>query len=459
MVRSERGMALPMALFAMIASFALASAAVLSSVDAQQGTKRDHESKEAIAAADAGAGVALLRLNRFESKLSASNHCVGPAGESLPEEEPRGSGWCQPTPPESVGGATFSYMVSAFKEGSELSVVAVGAAGGVSRRVNVKLASPNRKPVFLEEKMIGESGIELKGGDVLNTSLGTNGSVVESSEGKSAVICGNIRKGIGQAAPTPNSPPTCPEQGTVTEGNKTLPPVVLPEGLETNNTNYRLARCTSPAGVLPKTPSGCEEDAYQGKSRTGTSPWDPEHRFINIPNGANLTLSGKDYFVCGLFVEGTLIMASGSEVRIFFDTPEHCTGLKSGNTQIEIGAGGNIESTALDSSACLLEARECKVPGLYVMGSPTIPTTVDLGGHAGSTNELVLYAPYSDVKIHGNVTWTGMFAGKTMTISGNATIKSDARIPQPKVFFPGLLERTRYVECTGASAIPPDASC
>lgn len=451
-------MALPMALFAMIASFALASAAVLSSVDAQQGTKRDHESKEAIAAADAGAGVALLRLNRFESKLSASNHCVGPAGESLPEEEPRGSGWCQPTPPESVGGATFSYMVSAFKEGSELSVVAVGAAGGVSRRVNVKLASPNRKPVFLEEKMIGESGIELNGGDVLNTSLGTNGSVVETSNGTSAVICGNIRKGIGQAAPTPNSPPTCPEPGTVTEGNKTLPPVVPPENIATVNSNNRLARCISP------NPPGCEADPYQGSKenakRTATIPWDATHRFINVPNNTSLTLGGNDYFVCGLFVEGTLIMASQSEVRIFFDTPEHCTtGLDSSNTQIKIGAGGNIESTALGSSACLQEARECKVPGLYVMGSPTIPTTVDLGGHAGSTNELMLYAPYSDVKIHGNVTWTGMFAGKTMTISGNATIKSDARIPQPKVFFPGLLERTRYVECTGASAIPPDASC
>jgi hypothetical protein len=146
-------------------------------------------------------------------------------------------------------------------------------------------------------------------------------------------------------------------------------------------------------------------------------------------------------------------------VRIFFKPPNECTGLKSNNTQIEIGAGGNIESTALNSSACLLEARECYVPGLYVMGSPTIPTTVDLGGHAGSTNELILYAPYSEVKIHGNVTWVGMFAGKTINVSGNATIKADFRIPLPEKFYPGLLGRTRYVECSGATGSPPDVNC
>ena len=66
-------MALPVALFAMIASMALASAAVLATVDVQQGSHRDHSSKSAIAAADAGANVALLRLDRYATVLSADN--------------------------------------------------------------------------------------------------------------------------------------------------------------------------------------------------------------------------------------------------------------------------------------------------------------------------------------------------------------------------------------------------
>lgn len=446
-------MALPTALFAMIASFALASVAVLSSIDAQRGTARDSGSKSAIAAADAGAGLALLRLNRFKSKLTASTPCVDPAGE-LQEQEPPSSGWCPATTPETVGGATFSYRVSAFQPNSEMSVVAVGASGGVSRRVNVKLVTKNGEEVFKVEQLIGENGIELKGGPTLKTDIGTNGSITLGSQGTSAIICGNIRHGIGQSSPTPTAPPVCPKQGTVTEGSKTLPPVVLPENILTSNSNYRLAACSPPKSGSP---GGCESDGYEGKARTTTEPWDLGHRFINVPNNATLTLGGGDYWVCGLFIKGNLVMAPKSQVRIFFDTPKNCSGLNSSNTQIEVTASASVTSSSFGK--CESNAEECRVPGLYVMGSATIPTTVSLSGNSGSTNELMLYAPYSDVEIGGNATWIGMFAGKTIKMNGNPTIKSDLRIPKPEVFFPGLLERTRYVECSGATGSPPDLNC
>ena len=88
--RNERGLAVPTALMALVASFALASVAVMSTVDVQQGTQRDHDSKEAIAAADAGANIALLRLNRFLPSLSAANPCAGPNGEP---QTPSGGWW------------------------------------------------------------------------------------------------------------------------------------------------------------------------------------------------------------------------------------------------------------------------------------------------------------------------------------------------------------------------------
>jgi hypothetical protein len=454
LARSERGMALPTALFAMIASFALASVAVLSSVDAQRGTARDSGAKSAIAAADAGAGLALLRLNRFHGKFNASTPCIGPAGEV----QIASGGWCPATTPETVGGATFSYLVSAFQPNSGMSVVAVGASGGVSRRVNVKLVRKNGEEVFKVEQLIGESGIELKGGPTLKTNIGTNGGVILTSEhGESAIICGNIRHGPGQSSPTPTAPPVCPEKGTVTEGSKTLPPVVPPANIATSNSNSRLVRCVPP---LSGSPAGCESDPYSD-TRTNTKPWDPAQRFINVPNNTSLILGGGDYWVCGLFINGELKMADKSQARIFFDTPEHCTAsgskFNSSNTQIEITASASVTSSSFEK--CQSNAEECRVPGLYVMGSPTIPTTVSLTGNSGSTNELMLYAPYSDVEIGGNATWIGMFAGKTIKMNGNPTIKSDLRIPQPEVFFPGLLERTRYVECSGATGSPPDVNC
>jgi hypothetical protein len=443
LARSERGMALPTALFAMIASFGLASVAVISSVDAQRGTKRDIASKNAIAAADAGAGVALLRLNRFQKSLTPATPCIGPAGEI---QTPSG-GWCPSTATETVGGAAFSYRVSEFKAEGEMSVVAVGTAGGVSRRVNVKLVPHPGVKVFSAEQMIGESGINLEGGPTLETDLGTNGSVVLTSGGKSPKLCGDIRHGVGEASPTPNGPPTCPEQGAITEGNRVLPPVVPPENIATQNSNCRLAL------TCLKEPKA-EVDPYLGKARTATQPWDAEHRFINVPNKASLTLGGGDYWVCGFFINGEVFIAGNSEVRIFFDTPEHCPGLDSHHTQVNITSSATIKSTGFETSS-----GSFVVPGLYVMGSPTIPTTVSLAGTAGGVNEVMIYAPYSNLEISGNATWVGMFAGKTVKMNGNPTIRSDARIPLPDQSYLGIFERTRYVECSGASASPPDASC
>jgi hypothetical protein len=442
LVASESGMALPTALFAMIASFALASVAVISSVNAQQGSHRDSNSKQAIAAADAGAGVAMLRLNRFKKSFSATTHCIGPAGEIQAPSE----GWCPTTTPESVGGATFSYRVSEFQPGSELSVVAVGASGGVSRRVNVRFVSLKGVNVFAAEQLIGETGVKLEGGPTLNTDLGTNGNVELTSNGKSAIVCGDIRHGVGKTSPVPGAPPTCPEQGKVTEGSQTLPPVIPPANITTENSNCRLAlTCAKPTE---------EVDLYNDKNRTSTKPWDAEHRFINVPNGASLTLGGKDYWVCGLFIKGELIMAGTSHVRIFFDTPEHCPGLDSSHTQVDITGSATIKSTPFMSSEGTFD-----VPGLYVMGSPTLPTTVSLAGTAGGVNEVMIYAPYSNLEISGNATWIGMFAGKTVKLNGNPKIEADARIPLPETEYAGLLERTRYVECSGATGSPPDVNC
>jgi hypothetical protein len=436
--RSERGMALPTALFAMLASFALASAAVLSSVDAQRGTKRDSNAKSAIAAADAGAGVALLRLNRFQESLSVAHPCVGPAGEWQTES----SGWCPATAPESVGGATYSYMVSAYKPGGGLAVIAVGTAGTVSRRVEVGLISYNGKEVFLNERLIGQDNIELKGTPDIHTDIGTNGSIVGKEE---ATLCGNVRHGTGGEALNPDGPPTCTIQGKVSEGDKTLPPVVPPANIATENDNCRL-EATPPAG--------CSGTDTYSKKRSATRPWDKEHRYITIEQSASLTMGGKDYFVCGLFIEnGQLIMPAGAHVRIYIDTPEHC-GLSAGAVQVKITGNASIVSTAYKP-----QEGNYSVPGIYVLGSPNIPTSVVLDGTAGNENELMLYAPYSDISIGGSASWIGMFAGKSVTINGTPRIESDPGMTQPDITYQTLLERTRYVECTGATASPPNANC
>jgi hypothetical protein len=414
---------------ALIASFALASVAVMSTVDVQQGTVRDHDSKEAIAAADAGANIALLRLNRFLPSLSVAHPCVGPSGEW----QAASGGWCPSTASEPVGGAVYSYRVSAYTESGTLSLVAVGASGTVSRRVSLSLNSVNGKKVFANERLIGQNEITLEGGPRIETDIGTNGNIVQKGNG---TICGNDRHGVGKEAPTPS----CGKEKT--EGNETLPPITPPANIATENDDCRLAQnCTGKkAGKV---------DTYSKKA-SKTDPWDSGHLSVNVGSQATLTMGGENYWVCELNIgAGKLYMPVGSHIQIFVDTPEHC-GLKSGATQVNIGANANIESSSYNPSQGLYE-----IPSIYLLGNGS----VKLDGTPGTTDEVMIYAPYSEIDLGGNATWTGMIAGKTLKIHGNPVIKSDPKIKEPEIYLASLLQRTRYVECTGATASPPNANC
>ena len=439
-------MALPTAIFAMVASFGFATAAVLSSVTAQQGTNRDRDSKNAIAAADAGASVALMRMNRFLGSFKEGTaECISAAGVASPDTDK--DGWCPSTSSESVGRASFAYRVSAFQEDGPVSVVAIGTADGVSRRVKVGLLSFDGEEVFANEKLIGENGIDLKGNPNIKTNIGTNGDV-EGSE--NADICGDIRHGIGKGSLKED----CGD-GEPTEGNKTLPQLVLPVGIETSNSNCRLylvPSCLNEEGKVDPKLIDIYVGANEKPKRTSTEPWDEVTDTVNIKGNSTLTMGGGDYLVCRFLLDGKLIMPTGSTVRVFFRKPEEC-GLGNGAVQLDISGNAEVTSSAVDAGTSF------DVPGFYLLGSPNIATAVNMKGTPKGTNELVVYAPNSDITIAGNSTWIGMLAGKTLNIPGNPTIESNPGIEPQAIFYSGLWERTHYVECVGATASPPDASC
>src|SRR5213078_3659471 len=106
----------------------------------------------------------------------------------------------------------------------------------------------------------------------------------------------------------------------VSESEKNLPEITLPSNIATSNSNCRLVpSCASKSEVDTYTKTnGKKEEAAK---RTKTEPWDAEHTTINIPNNSKLSMGGRDYLVCGLFVNGELIMNAGSEIRIFVNTP------------------------------------------------------------------------------------------------------------------------------------------
>lgn len=440
-------MALPTALFATIASFGLASAAVVASVDSQRGTTRDQYSKNAIAAADAGASVGMMRLNRFSSALNSSTPCIGLSGSTLVVTGVSGDGWC-PAIAGTVGGATYSYRISPLVSGGTMSVVSTGTAGTVSRRVDISFKTTTVGSVLSAEGVIGQNSITLDNNADIRVGLGTNGDVSVSNN---ANVCGNIRHGVGKKATFGNNGTQCSGY-TITSGNVTLPPVssFIPTDIATNNSNYRLVKCIS-----TNNPVGCQLDSYSpAKSRSSTVPWNPSTRAISTSNNATLTLTGGDYFICTLSINnnGYLYIGATAHVRIFFDTPENC-GLKAGAKQIDIQNNAIVKSTGYQP-----DVGNFNLPGFYLLGSPNIQTYASWSNNAGDA-EMILYGPNTDIDLSNNATFTGAIAGKTVHLSNNAIVEQDAGFVPPQIGGATLYQRQSYVECVGATASPPNANC
>ncbi len=139
-------------------------------------------------------------------------------------------------------------------------------------------------------------------------------------------------------------------------------------------------------------------------------------------------MGGKDYFVCRLLIKsGKLVMPAGATIRVFFDTPENC-GLTAGAVRFELTANATLTATGFNPNTGNYD-----VPGFYLLGSPTIPTNVNLSGGGGATNEFILYAPNVDVDMGGNSKWIGMMAGKTLTLHGDSTFESNPNIKLPEI--------------------------
>jgi hypothetical protein len=497
LVREESGMALPVALFAMVAGTALASAAVVATVNVQTGSHRDSSAKSAIAVADAGANIARMRIDRYAAVLATKPCMKLNASGTLEGTTAQGDGWC-PQVSGTVGGGKYAYRVS--PAGStcgeyHLCVVATGTVGDVSRRIEVAY-SESAVEETIEEKssgeessgeessgeessgesvamegLIGLDGIELSGNADVRVGIGTNGNVTAVGN---ADVCGDIRHGIGKEWSTTGNAKQCPGY-KVTEGNKSLPPVssFMPSNIATSNSNYRLVKCATTKPT--KEPTGCELDTYTG-SRTSTKPWNATTREITVNANDTLTVSGGDYWICSLSVSGhgQLIMSASAQVRFFFNTPESC-GLSSGAAQISLTGNSRIAST-----------NKSVLPAFYLLGSTTIPTSVSLGGNASTEDEFIIYGPNTQVNIPGNAVYKGIIAGKRVVITGNGRVETPAGYQPPAEITPvtetgkseestekeGSTKKTTittaryyapqfYVECIGLSPAgsAPNANC
>jgi type II secretory pathway pseudopilin PulG len=463
----ERGFALPTTLLLVFAVFAVASVAVFGSLVAQSGTSRDFQTKDALAAAEAGVNDALLRYN-------GTTIAAGTWGVCLPSGLLQTSGtnaWCPAQSGSLPDGSTYSWQVGfpqqqpgAPAPPHTLSIVAKGTTGGVTtggvttggvtRRVDVQASSAASQQPFLNAGIIGLNSVGLDSNARLTGTTATNGDVTLANTND--YLCGPVQVGPGRnILPQPNSQPTCPSgtHSPLTQGVTTAPTVN--EGdIATNNNNANFF------SVNPVVSGQTRRACFGGRNADGTTGTCGPRELVltNGGGGTWVTLNGGNYSLCTLILQqGTgLYIASGAKVTIYFDAPENCPGQTNGVTQMSLDANSGIQANGGTAPNVRL---------LFV-GSDALSTKVVMSSNTTAqltcNQDFVIYGPRTDIEMRSNSYFCGAVAGKTIHVDSNTQILTSNVAQQ--YTLPNWVdhyELNGYKECgpVPSGATTPDAGC
>jgi type II secretory pathway pseudopilin PulG len=437
--RDERGIALPLALAVLAVVTLLALAGAAAAVTASHQSFRDQNAKRAFQAAAAGVQTANYRTTLLQPGLQ---QCVikDPSTGDLSVGPVQADGWCAPQTESLDDGASYTQQVSAgtlvVANGQQLvqrEIVSTGLVNGVKRRVDVRTGAATTAPLF----PVGYAAVSLApvsyGNTVtINGNFGSNGDIDLSNQ---ATVCGNATPGPGGQVTTANQAHVCAGYSTQPATQPfTLDPVDQGQA-PTQNDNARIA------SALAGTTGG------DSCTTCGNVGWNPDTRVLSLSNNATLTLGGNTYSFCRLDLQNSaqLKIAVNATVRIYIDSPEHC------------GSTAGMGSVSLQNSSGILNLNSDPTTlQLYMVGSPSIPTTLDFANSFATTMLISIYAPYSTVFLHNSVSITGAVAAASVPIQNNSSITYDQRVGNiTGGGIPVYRSTRKWVEC---SSTPPGAA-
>jgi hypothetical protein len=421
----DAGFALPVVIFLILAGLAIGGAAVTAALGGQTGVSRDYDVKDALGVAEAGVE---RTLERYNLSTSLADPCGAGCTESLSNGTTYTS-WAELTP-HSCPSVPHNTV----------DIVSEGTADGQTRRIYTQAKSATSSCPFLEAGVIGLNSIHLDSNATVTADVATNGDV---SMDANSNLDGCAQVGEGYAVTGAGVDGWDCSLGTL-YGTTSLPPVNQGD-VVTNNQNSTLLSHLS-GKKADACFSGFRADGTADPAKCGQ----PGSRELVLTNNVSLTLGSGNYSLCRLRLISTseLKVAAGAIVRIYFDDPNEC-GYEEGDpgtSQLEIDSNAQVTVSGGDGHVAML-----------FVGSETIPTEIWLRSNTLLANDcsqdLVIYAPRTDVHLNSNSYYCGAIAGKTIEINSNSEVQlsNDA-----SGFDVNAADDHYYVEefkeCTGAAS-------
>jgi hypothetical protein len=476
-VRSERGIAVPVALIVLLITLTLGGAAVLASTQVNDLSNRDTGSKAALEAADAGIKTAIYRLNMLGSQDAycpttpavawdaTSRLCVrdGPV-----QDDAR---WNDAAPDDSAShlgnAATFSYWVSGpLRTGDSCAgdvvqnaqfpvaqrcVTSIGTSGRVSSRAQARVAAYAAQPLFGGAGLIGVHSLSIAQNSVIKSTIGSLGAITlnnnvfvdGTTESNVAVELGpsaTLTKSNGVVL-LPANQQTAGVDGAqlniapVDPGCSSLGVGAAPAGDPCAgkgwNSDDRLAGC-------PHAASATKDACDSGVSFNSST------RSLTLGNNSNVTLAGSTlpYNFCNLSAvnNANIYIAAGARVVIFIDSSDQDGGNKNGHCPAGSGnltVKNNLITNNNDDPTSLQ---------IYVYGTSPKGSNNVTWWNNGTAN-LTLYAPNSSVDFKNNGVFKGGLGAYDLILGNNTTFIWDGREGDLSARPQGLYYRSAWRQC------------
>lgn len=436
----ESGVAMIVAMAAMLIIGVLAAGAVTLSVNTNQQARHNVEQKQALEASEAGLQAALYRYNMLVPDASS---CVGDAssypatsttpagvGEGLPVCHSASAG----TP--SGGNASYEYWTTSAQDGatatctgpslsssagvSNICITSVGTSGNQTVRTEMRAASYAAQPLFpANGGIIGLNGVSINKNGSITGNIASNGTISLSNN---TVVNGYAELGPAQGSLSLGSGASAPTQ--TLPNNLVLAPVNPENSAQTNNNTMM-------------TLSG-------GATYTNTTL---TPRALDLGNGGSVTLSGGIYNFCSVTGnQGSILTTTGEKVEIFIDSVEDPGSGCLNNGVFDVKNGVTWTNYAQDPTTIQV----------YIYGP-----NADVYFKNNGVFDGILYAPTSSVSFMNNGTVNGAVAGSYVTFDNNLTFNwGGPEVSSLDAVTQGLYYRTGWGTCTATMSLSnPTAGC
>ncbi len=448
-LRDERGIALPVALAALLILSLLGTAAVLAATQASNLTGRDANDKTALEAADAGLRIAAYRLNQLRPD---DIHCP-----TVPVTATGAGNLCASPAAQSVGnGASYRYWISgAMTSGTcagnavdntqsaiaQRCVTAIGTANGISARTQERVVAYTSSPVF-PAAIYGTKSVTV-----------SNNATITGTAGAPALLGTNGALTIGGG-------------GTVVDGYQVGPTGTISDSSSTNNfppTSSFPARRSTPWPSLSNVPFG-NTATVNSDARictldpcSGGVTFNAVTRVLTMSNNSSLTLGGGVYNFCGVSASNNAHITIGATVQtqVYIDSTARL--LSDGVTQAcANGTSGSLTLSQNDSldnpSANALNVQ------FYIYGNPALPASNVVSLFNNSNSYISLDAPFSTVNISPsrNTSYTGAIAAYVVTLGNASSFVYQPTTNTLQIGSLGLYYRAYWKQCPSTPTDPND---